>query len=83
MTIPLPIETERLLIRPFEASDVDSMADNYGDPAVMQHVCLGIHPPTGEPELGCTLATQRLGMRPVETISVDGRLHVLLALERS
>ena len=42
MTIPLPIETERLLIRPFEVSDVDSMAAIYGDPEVMRHVCLGV-----------------------------------------
>ena len=168
MTIPLPIETERLLIRPFDPSDADSMAKVYGDPEVMRHVVLGvldhdrtaallegyrrsqeehgfstwavvekesgtvvgdagfgIYAPTGEPELGYTLATrvwgrgygldaagacvetafahlphrrllakiepdnerslrlaERLGMRPVETISVDGRPHLLLALER-
>ena len=57
MTIPLPIETERLLIRPFETADVDSMADIYGDLA------------------------ERLGMPAVETIDVDGRPHLLLALE--
>jgi RimJ/RimL family protein N-acetyltransferase len=169
VTIPLPIETERLLIRPFEAGDVDAMADVYGDPEVMRHVCLGvpdrertaallqdyrraqdehgfstwavvekdsgtvvgdaglgIYAPTGEPELGYTLAAsawgrgygleaaracvdaafahlphprllakvepgnerslrlaERLGMRTVETIEVDGRPHLLLALERS
>ena len=110
MTIPLPIETERLLIREFEAADAD--------PGVM------VYAPTGDSELGYTLAAAvwgrgygleaaracvsaasahlphrrlvakvepgnerslrlagRLGMRPVETISVDGRAHVLLALE--
>ena len=169
MTIPLPIETERLLIRPFDPSDAESIAMVYGDPEVMRHVVLGvldhdrtaallegyrrsqdehgfstwavvekesgtvvgdvgfgIYAPTGEPELGYTLATrvwgrgygleaagacvetafahlphrrllakiepenersvrlaERLGMRPVETISVEGRRHLLFALERS
>lgn len=169
MTIPVPIETERLLIRPFHALDADSMAEIYGDPEVMGHVCLGvldlkrttalleeyrsaqnergfstlavvekesgtlvgdvgfgIYAPTGEPELGYTLAAavwgrgygleaaracveaafahlphsrvvakvepqnepslrvaEQLGMRTVETIDVDGRPHLLLALERS
>lgn len=169
MTIPLPIETGRLLIRPFEETDVDSMASIYGDPEVMRHVCTGVldragtaalletygraqtergfstwavverasgavvgdvgfglYAPTREPELGYTLAAgvwgrgygleaaracvdaafahlphrrlvakiepgnarslrlaERLGMRTVETISVDGRPHQLLALERS
>ena len=168
MTIPLPLETERLLIRPFERSDVDAMTEVYGDPTVMEHVCLGlldrertaalleeyrraqaergfstwavvereseavvgdvgfgVYEPTGEPELGYTLAAavwgrgyafegaraclaaafahlpyrrvvakvepgnerslrlaERLGMREVETIAVDGRPHVLLAVER-
>lgn len=167
--IPLPIETERLLIRPFDADDVAPMAEVYGDPEVMRHVCIGVldreataalleryhraqdeqgystwavvakesgavlgdvgfgvYAPTGEPELGYTLATsawghgygleaaracvvaafthlphrrlvakvepgnerslrlaERLGMRTVETISVDGRPHLLLALEQS
>ncbi len=169
MTIPLPIETDRLLIRPFAPDDVDAMSRIYGDPAVMEHVCLGVldrvataalleqyrrgqdehglstwavvekasgavvgdvgfgvHPPTGEPELGFTLAARvwgrgygfeaaaacvaaafaelphdrivakiepenvrslhladRLGMRTVETIDVDGHPHLLLALERA
>jgi RimJ/RimL family protein N-acetyltransferase len=169
LTIPLPLETERLLIRPFDEPDADSMAEIYGDPDVMRHICLGvldrerttalleeyqssqkehglstwavvekesgrvvgdvgfgIHAPTGEPELGYTLAAavwghgygleaaracvdaafahlpysrivakvepgnapslrvaEQLGMRPVETIDVDGRPHLLLALERS
>ena len=42
MTIPLPIETERLLIRPFDAPDSDPMAEIYGDPEVMRHICLGV-----------------------------------------
>jgi [ribosomal protein S5]-alanine N-acetyltransferase len=42
LTIPLPIETERLLIREFAAGDVDAMAGVYGDPEVMEHVCLGV-----------------------------------------
>jgi [ribosomal protein S5]-alanine N-acetyltransferase len=169
VTIPLPIETERLLLRAFETSDSDAMAGIYGDAEVMRHVCLGVldregtasllegyraaqeehgfstwavvekasgnvvggagfgvYAPTGEPELGYTLAAavwgrgygleaaracveaafahlphgrvvakvepenerslrlaQRLGMRPVETIAVEGNPHVLLALERS
>jgi ribosomal-protein-alanine N-acetyltransferase len=168
VTIPLPIETERLLIRPFDDADVDAMAEIYGDPEVMRHVCLGVldrdrtaalleeyreaqgrygfstwavveqesgvvvgdvgfgvYAPTGEPELGYTLAAavwgrgyaleaaracvaaafahlperrlvakvepenerslrvaEKLEMRTVETIDVDGRPHLLLALER-
>jgi RimJ/RimL family protein N-acetyltransferase len=169
VSIPLPIETERLLIRMFETDDVDPMTRVYGDPEVMQHVCLGVidgektaslleeyrcaqaergfstwavvekesgdvvgdvgfglYAPTGEPELGYTLAArvwgrgygleaagacveaafmylphrrllakvepenersirlaERLGMRLVGTIAVEGRPHFLLALERS
>jgi len=169
VTIPLPIETGRLLIRPFDAPDAEAMAQIYGDPEVMRHVSLGVldrertaallegyrsaqsergsstwavvekgsgtvvgdtgfgvYGPTGEPELGYALAAafwgrgygfeaaracvdaafvhlsparivakvepenerslrlaERLGMRPVETVSIDGRRHVLLALERS
>lgn len=104
MTIPLPIETDRLFIRPFEPDDVDAMAAIYGDPEVMEHVCLGVldregtaallkqyrrdqaergfstwaiaekasgavvgdvgfgvYAPTGEPELGYTLAASTWG----------------------
>ncbi|MFL5942761.1 MAG: GNAT family N-acetyltransferase [Gaiellaceae bacterium] len=168
MTIPLPIRTARLCIRPFDSGDVDPMANVYGDPEVMRHVCIGVldrpgtaalledyrraqeqrgfstwavvekasgavigdvgfglYEPTGEPELGYTLAAsawgrgyaleaaracvdaafshlpqhrlvakiepenerslrlaQRLGMRTVETVDVDGVPHLLLALER-
>jgi RimJ/RimL family protein N-acetyltransferase len=168
VTIPLPIETERLLVRRFEPDDVDSMAKIYGDPEVMRHVSIGVldrertaalledyrrvqerhglsgwavaekesgtlvgdvgfgvYPPTGEPELGYTLAVEfwgrgyaleatracitaafahlpyprlvakvqpdnerslrlaeRLGMRTVDTIAVDGQPHLLLAVER-
>jgi RimJ/RimL family protein N-acetyltransferase len=42
VTIPVPIETGRLLIRPFEAGDVDTIAGIYGDPEVMRHVCTGV-----------------------------------------
>ena len=168
MTIPLPIETDRLLIREFEPDDVDSVAEIYGDATVMEHVCVGVldrdataalleqyrhaqnrdgfstwavvekesgvvvgdvgfgvFAPTGEPELGYTMASgvwgrgygfeaaracvdaafahlphprlvakvepenehslrvaQQLGMRTVDTIDVDERPHLLLALER-
>jgi RimJ/RimL family protein N-acetyltransferase len=168
VTIPLPIQTERLCIRPFDSGDVDPMADVYGDAEVMRHVCIGVldragtaalledyrraqeqrgfstwavvekasgtvigdvgfglYEPTDEPELGYTLAAsawgrgyaleaaracvaaafahlpqrrlvakiepenerslrlaQRLGMRTVETVNVDGVPHLLLALER-
>ena len=51
MTIPLPIETERLLIRAFDSDDVDSMADVYGDEEVMRHVCIGVLDRTGTTEL--------------------------------
>lgn len=42
MTIPLPIETERLLVRPFGPDDVEPMARIYGDPEVMRHVSIGV-----------------------------------------
>jgi len=42
VTIPLPLETERLSIRAFDDGDIDSMAAVYGDPRVMAHVCLGV-----------------------------------------
>ena len=169
MTIPLPIETERLVIRAFEPDDVDSMSKISGDPDVMRHVAVGVldrdgtaalleqyrhaqgrdgfstwavvekqsdavvgdvgfglYAPTGEPELGYTLASsvwgkgygfeaaracvdaafthlphtrlvakvepeneqslriaERLGFRNVDTISVDGRPHLLIALDRA
>jgi RimJ/RimL family protein N-acetyltransferase len=168
VSVPLPIETERLLIRRFEEDDVDAMAGVYGDPEVMRHVSVGVlgreetaallegyrraqdvrgfstwavvekesgkvvgdagfgfHEPSGEPELGYTLSTAawgrgygleaaracveaafaslphprlvarvepgnarslrlaaRLGMQEIGTVTVDGRPHVLLALER-
>jgi RimJ/RimL family protein N-acetyltransferase len=168
VTIPLPIETERLVIREFGPDDVDPMTDVYGDATVMEHVCVGVldregtaalltqyreaqerdgfstwavvekasgvlvgdagfgvYLPTGDPELGYTLAAavwgrgygfeaaracvdaaftylphgrlvaqvepanerslriaEQLGFRTVDTISVDGRPHLLLALDR-
>jgi RimJ/RimL family protein N-acetyltransferase len=42
VTIPLPIETERLLLRRFEDDDLDSIAAVYGDPEVMRHVYTGV-----------------------------------------
>jgi [ribosomal protein S5]-alanine N-acetyltransferase len=103
--IPLPIETERLLLRPFEREDVPAIAALYSDPDVMRYVsgvgsldALGIeelleryargqrergfstwavvekatgrtvgdagfevYRPTGEPELGYTLAADVWG----------------------
>src|SRR2546423_2279512 len=39
MPIPLPIETERLLIRPFTPdSDSSAMADVYCDPEVVRYI---------------------------------------------
>lgn len=39
MPIPLPIETERLLIRPFSPhADSDPMFEVYGDPEVMRYI---------------------------------------------
>src|SRR5438874_9029180 len=38
MEIPLPIETERLLIRAFEPGDADAMARVYCDPEVMRYI---------------------------------------------
>jgi ribosomal-protein-alanine N-acetyltransferase len=39
MPVPLPIESDRLLIRPFVAdTDSDAMLDVYGDPEVMRFI---------------------------------------------
>ena len=39
MPIPLPIETERLILRPFEPErDAGQMLEVYGDPAVMRFI---------------------------------------------
>lgn len=70
MTIPLSIETARLLIRPFDKADVDAMAEIYGDPEVMRHVGLGVLDRDGTATL---LEEHR---------AVDGRPHLLLAVER-
>jgi [ribosomal protein S5]-alanine N-acetyltransferase len=44
MAIPLPIETERLILRPFEPdSDAEPMLEVYGDPAVMRHIPDGVY----------------------------------------
>jgi RimJ/RimL family protein N-acetyltransferase len=37
-SVPLPIETERLLIRPFVAADAGPMLSVYGDPEVMRFI---------------------------------------------
>ena len=42
MNIPLPIETERLLLRAFTADDVPSMLDVYGDAEVMRYIPGGV-----------------------------------------
>jgi len=42
MPVPLPIETERLLIRPFVGADAGSMVAVYGDPEVMRFVPGGV-----------------------------------------
>jgi RimJ/RimL family protein N-acetyltransferase len=102
--IPLPIKTERLLLRHFKAEDVAAMTAVYSDPVVMRHVAVPvldrqgiaalldeyarhqrehgfsiwavvekasgrvvgdagfeIYKPTGEPELGYTLAADVWG----------------------
>jgi [ribosomal protein S5]-alanine N-acetyltransferase len=39
MAIPLPIETERLILRAFEPeSDAEQMLEVYGDPTVMRYI---------------------------------------------
>lgn len=168
MTVPLPIETERLLLRAFSPGDVEEMSAIYGDDEVMRYVWFGtldlgattarlerhtreqlergfatwavveresgrvvgdagldVWQPTGEPELGYTLArsswghgyateaaracldaafahlgaqrvvatveegndrslrvVDRLGMRRVDTVEIQGRVHGLFARER-
>src|SRR5437868_15404564 len=38
-SVPLPIETERLLVRSFlPEADLEPMLDVYGDPEVMRHI---------------------------------------------
>jgi [ribosomal protein S5]-alanine N-acetyltransferase len=44
MAIPLPIETERLILRAFEPErDADQMLEVYGDPAVMRYIPEGLY----------------------------------------
>ena len=38
--IPVPIETERLLIRPFADGDVETMTEIFTDPVVMKYISL-------------------------------------------
>jgi ribosomal-protein-alanine N-acetyltransferase len=40
--IPFPIETERLLIRPFEPEDRQALAELYADPEVMRYIPYGV-----------------------------------------
>ncbi len=42
MTIPLPIETERLVLRAFTVEDVEAMLSVYGDPEVMRFIPSGV-----------------------------------------
>jgi [ribosomal protein S5]-alanine N-acetyltransferase len=51
MSIPLPIETERLLLRAFAADDISAIAAVYGDPEVMRYVSLGVLDRRGTQEL--------------------------------
>lgn len=96
MTIPLPLETERLTIRAFEAQDGAATAlleeyrraqDEHGfstcADAAFAHLPRRrlVAKVELENERSLRLA-ERLGMRSVGTISVDGRPHVLLALEQ-
>jgi ribosomal-protein-alanine N-acetyltransferase len=61
MSIPLPIETGRLLIRPFDEEDVGAIGAVYGDPEVMRHVSVGVLDRQGTRELLEQYArTQRL-----------------------
>ena len=39
-----PIETERLLIRPFEPSDAETIFETWGDPEAMRWIPSGAHP---------------------------------------
>jgi RimJ/RimL family protein N-acetyltransferase len=47
MTIPLPIETERLTIRRFTTADRAALAALYADPAVMRYISYGVLDKTG------------------------------------
>jgi [ribosomal protein S5]-alanine N-acetyltransferase len=40
--IPLPLETERLVIRPFAAEDATALFAVYGDPEVMRYIPGGV-----------------------------------------
>ena len=46
MTIPLPIESERLLLRPLEISDAVALHPLYSDAAALQHLSEPEHLPT-------------------------------------
>jgi len=39
-----PLETERLLLRPFEPSDADQIFETWGDPVAMRWIPSGAHP---------------------------------------
>jgi ribosomal-protein-alanine N-acetyltransferase len=47
VTIPLPIETERLTIRRFTAADRAALAALYADPEVMRYISYGVLDETG------------------------------------
>ena len=98
MTIPLPLQTERLSIRAFDAADVDAMAAlaaafwGRGSALEAAHACVDAafaHLPdrglVAKVEVGnerSVRLAERLGMRRVGTISVDGHPHALLAPDR-
>jgi [ribosomal protein S5]-alanine N-acetyltransferase len=44
MPVPLPLETDRLTIRPFRPDDAEAMLDVYGDPEVMRFIPGGALP---------------------------------------
>lgn len=101
--IPLPLETERLVIRAFAWAAVEKEPElgytfaraAWGNGFALEaaRACVEAafaHLPQRrvvakvEPRNGRSIRlAQRLGMRTVETISVDGRPHPLLALERA
>jgi hypothetical protein len=68
VAVPLPIETDRLLVRRFRPQlDTAAMGAVYGDPDVMRRR---------------HNASERIGMSRIETIEAYGRPHVLFAATR-
>ena len=81
-----PLETERLLIRPFEAGDLDAMQAIHGDPTVVQWLYNEARTPEEVGSLlerkiaGTSLAADGDWLSAAGTLRVDGALVGDLAM---